>query len=285
MSPAPATRDAALSHPIGRLRDVAPTIGRDKAAAGQHTGAVRASVARTVGVQAMLIAVALLFYFAVRLLTAGGLGRASTNADQMVAVERSLGILWEPAMQNAVIDHKWLVTLANAFYVMGLWPLLAAVAVWLFARHREHFFVVRNAVFISGAIGLVLYASVPMLPPRLGVLPMTDTIMQRSEAYSSLQAAPLTNQYAAFPSLHVGFVLLAAIALVRAARRRIVRGLAMLIPIAMGLTVIVTANHYVLDVVFGVAVAVAGQCFAHRTRRVRATTHRDGAGAPSFALR
>jgi hypothetical protein len=60
----------------------------------------------------------------------------------------------------------------------------------------------------------------------------------------------------------VGWSLLAGIALARASRRRIAYPFAMLLPIAMALAVVMTANHYVLDAVVGAAVAAVALTLA-----------------------
>jgi membrane-associated phospholipid phosphatase len=65
--------------------------------------------------------------------------------------------------------------------------------------------------------------------------------------------------------------LLMGIALVREGRRLWVRVLGCLLPIAMALSVVVTANHYLLDVVVGMAIVVGALVVAHwmHQRRVR----------------
>jgi hypothetical protein len=229
-------------------------------------------LSRRLGVQALLVAAAFVTYFGVRGLTESSADRAQANAESLVALERRLGILWEPAAQDLIADRQWLVDLANWIYIWGHWPLIAVVAVWLFARHREHFFLLRNAIFISGAIGLVVFVAFPVMPPRL--LPgfgVVDTITQHSTAYRTLQPPAFVNQYAAVPSLHVGFDLLVGLVLFRSTRSRAVKALALAMPVAMVLAVVLTANHYVIDIVAGVAVSLAGLALATRLRKLRRT--------------
>ena len=68
----------------------------------------------------------------------------------------------------------------------------------------------------------------------------------------------LANLYAAMPSLHVGWSVWVAIALITVLRSPW-RYLAILYPCTMTFVVIGTANHYVLDAVAGAAYAIA--CF------------------------
>jgi PAP2 superfamily len=89
-----------------------------------------------------------------------------------------------------------------------------------------------------------------------------DTIREHTGWYRSLAPLKVTNQYAAMPSLHVGWSLLVGIALARASRRRIAYPFTMLLPIAMALAVVITVNHYVLDALVGAAVAAAALTLA-----------------------
>lgn len=77
------------------------------------------------------------------------------------------------------------------------------------------------------------------------------------------------NQYAAMPSLHVGWDLLVGLALISAAGALWLRVLGRLMPVFMGLATVATANHYLLDVVAGVAFALAGHAIALQVERRR----------------
>ncbi len=219
--------------------------------------------------QAALVAVAALCYFGVRDLTEGSRQTALANARSVTRLEDALGLDWERAMQDEVIDHSHLVTLANWVYMYGHWPVIIVTLAWLFVRHPPDFYLLRNAMFISGAIGLVIFVLFPVAPPRLGVLEIVDTVTQRSNSYRTLQPPGLINRYAAVPSLHFGWNLLVGIMVWRVSRNVWLRGLAVAMVVAMGLAVVVTANHYVVDVLAGAAVALAGLGAAMLLPRVR----------------
>jgi hypothetical protein len=80
--------------------------------------------------------------------------------------------------------------------------------------HRRVFRRLRDAMAVSGAMGVCVYVSYPVAPPRLARLGMTDTITEQSQAYRVLQPPAFINQYAAMPSLHVGWNLLLGLALI-----------------------------------------------------------------------
>jgi hypothetical protein len=222
-------------------------------------------------VQFLLVAGAALCYFAVRGLTQSSLALAQDNARAVVRLERRIGIHWEHAAQALVIDHETLVRIVNAVYMYGHWPVIAVTLGVLFARAPDRFYLLRNAMFVSGAIGLVIFALVPVAPPRLGVLDLVDTITQGTSEYRTLQPPGLINRYAAVPSLHFGWNLLLGIIVWRTTRRWPLRVVALVVPAAMAFAVVATANHYVIDVVTGGAVALVGLAVATRLPRILPT--------------
>ena len=208
--------------------------------------------------QIVLVALAALAYFGVRGLTQGAVGTALDHAGDVIGAEQVIGVAWEASLQNLIIDHAWLVAAANWVYIYGHWPVVIGVLIWLFIKRREAFFALRDAIFISGAIGLVVFMAFPTAPPRLVELGLLDTVTDRSSSYRALQPPGLINKYAAMPSLHFGWNLLVGVVLFRLTGRRIVRVFAIGLPVAMGFAVVATANHYVLDVLAGAVVALAG---------------------------
>lgn len=208
--------------------------------------------------EVLLIAFAILLYFGIRNATAGSADDAFANAGRLVRFEDALGIDWEAGLQSATVSSDVLVTLANWVYIWGHWPVILGVATWLYLRRRERYLLLRNAMFASGLIGFLFFALFPVTPPRLLDLGLVDTVTERSDAYRALQPPGLTNQYAAFPSLHAGWNLLVGIVLVLAVTSLAVRLVALALPVAMALAVVATANHFVIDVVAGVAVVLVG---------------------------
>ncbi|MDH3227927.1 MAG: phosphatase PAP2 family protein [Thermoleophilia bacterium] len=219
------------------------------------------------GWQIVLITFAFFFYFGVRGATEGNEATAFTNAERLTDLQERLGIMWEPGLQGLIADHQSLITLSNWVYIWGHWPVIGVVAIWLFSRHRDGFFLLRNAIFISGAIGLIFFLTIPVAPPRLVEgLNVIDTVTEQSRSYRALQPPALVNQYAAFPSLHFGFNMLMGIVLFRHARHISVKVFAVALPTAMAVAVVLTANHFVLDVVGGTIVALVGLWIAIRLR-------------------
>jgi hypothetical protein len=215
-------------------------------------------------IEAAIVTVAYFAYFLVRGFTQSSEKEALDNAAEIIDLERTLGILWEPRWQAAIIDHQFLVDLVNWMYIWGHWPLILGLAIWLYGERRPSYFMFRNAFMISGAIGLVIFVLYPVAPPRLTDMDVVDTVTLHSEAYRVLQPKALTNQYAAVPSLHFGWNLLVGIAIVSETRAWWARAFGVAIPVLMFFAIVLTANHYIIDAVFGGALALFGLAVAAR---------------------
>jgi hypothetical protein len=206
-----------------------------------------------------IVGAALFLYLFVRGVIRGQEGAAFDHAVRLIALERRLGVFWEPRLQSWALAHAWIVTLANWVYVFAFWPVLALTMIWLFVRHRGMVAVYRNALLISGAIGLTSFALFPMAPPRL--LPewgFVDTVASGSGTYAALYPSSVANWYAAMPSLHVGWTLLMGIALATRSTNRLVRAIGIVLPLAMFAATVLTANHFLADGLAGAVVVLVG---------------------------
>jgi hypothetical protein len=220
---------------------------------------------RRVAWEVMVILAGIGLYFGVRGLMETRVDLAYRNAERIVELERSAGVFTEPGMQNAVAHHGWLVDAVSYFYIWGHWPVLAVTLVWLMTRHRDEYSLFRNAMLISGAIGLVIFAAFPVAPPRFLIgYGFVDTVTEQTSAYRVLQPPAFVNQYAAVPSLHFGWNLLMGIAWASLAGHWIARLFGWLMPPAMLASIVLTANHYLLDGLIGGAVALLALLAASR---------------------
>lgn len=220
--------------------------------------------------QAGIVLLGILFYFGVRGATQGSTAAALDHAEDIVQWEKSLGIYVESELQAPVNDFRTLETLANWVYIWGHWPVIIATLAWLAWKHSSVFLRMRDAMMISGALGMVIFVLYPVAPPRLAGLGLVDTVTQSSHSYRVLQPPAFVNQYAAMPSLHSGWDLLVGIAIVTAASSVVLRTIGVLMPILMALAVVLTANHYLLDVVAGVTLVLIGHAGALALERRRA---------------
>jgi membrane-associated phospholipid phosphatase len=209
------------------------------------------------------------FYTVVRFLVADrGPNLGLTNALEVIDLERRLGINWENGLQAASLPHDWFVQVANWYYVLGFLPMLVAGAVLAAWRAPSALFHWRGIFALSLLMAIVGYTLFPLTPPRL--LPnnwgFVDTLTTYGPRYygdhtgESLfngygRLPSLVNVYAAMPSMHVAWSVIAGALIAAAFARRIWSlTIAMLHPALMAIAVVVTANHYLLDVVAGLIV-------------------------------
>jgi hypothetical protein len=151
-----------------------------------------------------------------------------------------------------------------------------AVLLWTALRRRHGYRAERNALLIATVLGLVGYWLLPTAPPRLIDAGLTDTMAAFADVgwWGDAASAPrgmegLSNQYAAMPSLHVGWAVWVALCVMHHNSQRWIRRGVWVYPAVMAFVVMATANHYLLDVVGGVAVAVAGTWIARTLDRRR----------------
>lgn len=213
-----------------------------------------------------VLAAAVLAYWGGRGLTEGSYEDAVANARRLISLEQQLGIYREVRLQELIIDHQWMVTLMNWVYMWGHWPVIAVCALWLFFRRPPAYFLLRNAFLVSGAIGLLIFIAFPVAPPRLTGIEVADTITLHSHSYRVLQPPAFVNQYAAMPSLHFGWNMLIGGGMVREVRFLPARIACGLLPVAMAIAVVLTANHFIIDVLAGGTVALFGLLVAWGTR-------------------
>jgi hypothetical protein len=120
-------------------------------------------------------------------------------------------------------------------------------------------------------LALVGFYFLPLAPPRL--MPgFVDTVVAHHTwgSLASANVASLANQYAAMPSMHIGWSLWSGIAVLLYAQRRWARVLGLLYPLATLVAVVSTGNHYLLDAAGGALTLACGYALQHfLTARMR----------------
>lgn len=207
--------------------------------------------------EAGILVAAYLAYEAVRRLVAPNSGDAFGHAFNIIRFEQEMGIFFEPTLQGLIVDHDWLVTFFNWVYVWGYLPVISIVGLYLYMRHHDFYTRYRNAFLLSGAIGLVMFATLPVAPPRMfPEFGFVDTVRTNSSLYRSFDNSDLVNDFAAVPSFHFGWTLLVGLALIQANHHPLVRAAGVLLPVTMLASIIFTANHYVIDAIIGGAIVL-----------------------------
>ncbi|HET9016120.1 MAG TPA: phosphatase PAP2 family protein [Thermomicrobiaceae bacterium] len=182
---------------------------------------------------------------------------AIAHGVAVMDVERRLGMLGELRFQRWALAHPTVLTLLDFTYITPHLVAPVAVAVWVIARHPDRFHEIRTVFILILAVAIPVYLIYPLAPPRLFPgLGFHDTLVAYSGVnYDQPAIALLYNPYAAMPSLHASFALFVSLSLVRVSGRRIT-WLGHLYGAAMGAATVATGNHFVLDVVAGMLLAL-----------------------------
>lgn len=196
-------------------------------------------------------------YLAVRQvkLRRGARRAAVRNAERVVELERRLGIHVEPALQRLLLPRRRLVAGLNVAYVTLNVALTVGWLIVLFRRRDPAFRRFRRAAVLTTLGAQPVFLLFPLAPPR-----MLDGFVDTIQEVSGLDldrglVAEVYDPIAAMPSIHVAYAVVTTAGLGAAARRRWVRRVAPAYPPLVTGTVLVTANHYVLDAVAGWALA------------------------------
>ena len=207
--------------------------------------------------QIVLFCGAYYLYRLVRGLVDGDAAAAFDNARTLVDIERALGLFFEPGLQAWALGQSWLIDASNWMYVNSHFTITTVFLAWLYLARNPFFYFVRNMFMVAMGLALVGYLAYPTAPPRF--MPewgFTDTVEQFVGQAGSNAAHVFYNPFAAVPSMHVAFALMIAATAVRLVKPKPLKVLWATYPLIVTVVVVVTANHFWLDVALGVVVAL-----------------------------
>lgn len=207
-------------------------------------------------------------YFLLRGMAGDDVASANTNALRIIDFEKSINVFHEASWQQAALPHKWLMDAANITYMHLHLNLLLVMGFFFFSTDRRKFRVLRNALLLSAFIGVPFYHFFPVTPPRLlaehGMdYGFVDTLVE----WRRPRPGPLANWYAAVPSYHFGWILLLAIGTWWCWCSPILRGAMILFAGFMWWSIVVTGNHYFIDMVIGALIVTGTFILARRFER------------------
>ncbi|HEX6934354.1 MAG TPA: phosphatase PAP2 family protein [Streptosporangiaceae bacterium] len=203
----------------------------------------------------------------------GALGRAQWLWD----AERAMRLPSEAWLQRLVLPHPLLMQVFNLYYDILHFPVLIACLIWLFIWHRDRYGPFRITLAVFTGLCLLIQL-IPVAPPRMltGIGMVDSAALYGQSVYSSAGGFE-ADQLSAMPSVHVGWAILVAIAVITVVRSRW-RWLALLYPVLTTIAVVVTANHFWLDGVAAGIVLAAVLAVQAAVRRVLPGRAAPGAG-------
>jgi membrane-associated phospholipid phosphatase len=184
----------------------------------------------------------------------GQLSTARSNAHAVISLEHSLHIAVEASVQHTFSEPIVTWVLANTYLIAQL-AVSPIALVYLYHRAPEIYRPLRNTVALTWVASVPIFALFPVAPPRLAHIGLKDTVTHQAGIALTGHSTMFYNPYAAMPSLHVAVAVSVSAALAVAAKHWFTKALALMWGPVVTLAVIATGNHYVLDVVAGLAVA------------------------------
>jgi hypothetical protein len=267
--------------------------------------------------EALYIVLVYVAYSAVRNQFGSGAGGPETaapafaNALQVIDLQRSMGMYFEADLQRWYMDLplKGLIRVWNFYYGLAHFLVTLGALIWLFRSFPERYRLWRNTLAVTTLLALIGFATYSLMPPRLlddpgiyggcqvyadvdradlpdeaGVPPCdrygyVDTVAVHGgwASFGSDEMSRVSNQFAAMPSMHVGWSLWVVLVLVPLLRSRWARALVVLHPILTLFAIMVTGNHYWIDAVGGAICLALGYGLARfgtrwwENRRLAAT--------------
>ncbi len=193
------------------------------------------------------------------------------SADHWLAPHRVLG--WLAAWEYATTY------ILTTFLVLG----------WIWWRRPRHYAWARNTLLWTTLLAMACFAFWPTAPPRL--LPgegFVDIVAQNHPllSWGGGTVSAGANQYAAMPSLHIGWAVWVSVVTLRARATRTGSAVAALHVALTALVIVATGNHYLLDIAGGFAVVGLAVALERGRQRLalRLSTGERVAAADEFFL-
>lgn len=234
----------------------------------------------------LVIVAAVYFTYSIsRNLIPGQVEQAQRNARSVLDAEKLLGLDIELGINHWGAERLWLIIPANYYYATLHLSVTLIVMLWLYRRRKAAYARCRSVLLTMTLMALASYWLYPLAPPRLMAgATYIDTVKEHVlwGFTPSDDMVALSNQYAAMPSMHVGWALWVGVVLVMYGRGRLVRALGLAYPLATLFVVMVTANHFILDAIAAVLFFLVAVAAVEVVGRV---TGRGPQGAPGVMAR
>ncbi len=239
----------------------------------------------------LIVGAVYLVYESVRNVSKSSAAAAYDNAMRIIDWQQSVWLWHELSMQDWALSYEPLVIAANYYYGAAYMVVTLFGLLFLYRRFPDDYPLWRNTLLIGTLLGLIGFATFPLMPPRLldslgdgQGFGFVDTLVSYPTLWSfespTMQA--ISNQFAAMPSLHCGWAFWGMWVFLPRVRSWWAKALAVLYPVATVYVVVITGNHYLFDAVGGLVIFLIGYAAARViTRAGRRPVPGDGAVSPS----
>ncbi|MFL6115884.1 MAG: phosphatase PAP2 family protein [Catenulispora sp.] len=183
----------------------------------------------------------------------------------VLKLEHALHLDVEHWLNHTMAKVDWLIVAMNYYYATLHFIVVIAVFIWVYVRFPERYRAIRTVMFSMNAVALIGFYRYALAPPRLlDTTGYIDTFcVHHTWGKTSCTgvaglSGKVTNEFAAMPSMHIGWAVWCGLAIAMLAERPWVRILGALYPVATFAVIVSTAQHYVLDAVGGLVCLGAG---------------------------
>lgn len=201
---------------------------------------------------------------------------AFANGREILHLEHVWHLAPEGVLNKALAQVTFIAVIASYFYSVMHYIMTPLVLVWMYRKHNRAYGQARTTLAASTAIALVGYVLVPTAPPRMIKGSGLQDILAETKRWGWWDAdgsvprglGSLSNQFAAMPSMHVGWAIWCGVLIAIFARRRWVKAIGIAYPIVTTVIVMATGNHYLLDAVAGAVTMGVGAGLAYGLPRL-----------------
>ncbi|MCH0539098.1 phosphatase PAP2 family protein [Streptomyces sp. MUM 203J] len=257
------TLDGRAAAPTAPVEEARPGRPEEQPTAWQR---LRSPRRPRIWFEVLLLAVSYGVYSLIRNAVPEQKAQALKNADWIWSLEQNLGLAFEKTVNHTVDSVTWLIVSMNYYYATLHFIVTIAVLVWMYRRHPGRYAAVRAVLFCMTAVALLGYYLYPLAPPRLMESEhFVDTVIKHG-TWGSMASGDLknmSNQFAAMPSMHIGWSLWCGLAVFALARAPWLRILGLLYPALTLVVIVATANHFWMDAVGGVLCLLFGLVVAY----------------------
>jgi hypothetical protein len=209
-------------------------------------------------VEALAVGWLLWVYDAITNLAPLRLHVALGHAWGVLHAEQALHLAPELALDRWADVHHTIGLILSDYYDNAHFVVTFGLLAWLWWRRADIYRPLRNSLVVVNLIGFAVFWRYPVAPPRMLTSEGFADVVASSHAFGSWHSGALASsadQLAAMPSLHMAWAAWCGIALWRMTnrKRRWVRGVAIVHPCLTALAVLATGNHFLLDVLAGLA--------------------------------
>ncbi len=181
---------------------------------------------------------------------------ALAHGWSILRLERSLHFTPEVTLNRWLVGHHTMGAVLSYYYDNAHFIVTFALLGWLWWKRADIYRPLRSSLVAINVIGLIVFWRYPVAPPRMLASAGFTDVVASSHTIGSWHTGSLAadaNQFGAMPSLHIAWAVWCTLVLWRLSRRVWVRALALLYPCVTAFAVLATGNHYLLDLLGGLA--------------------------------